>query len=47
LTKDQNRIGLVNDTAVWIHHVTNEAPFLLSAFIFDERRVALVNQWCA
>jgi hypothetical protein len=36
--KIENRIGLVNSTAVSIHHVVNRARFRLVAFIFGERK---------
>jgi hypothetical protein len=38
--KSENRIGLVNEIAVWIHHVAKFARFCPVAFIFDERQRA-------
>jgi hypothetical protein len=46
ITKDQNRIGLVNGIDVSIHHADNSAWFCPVAFIFDERTGRMVNRWC-
>jgi hypothetical protein len=45
--KSENRIGLVNEIAVSIHHVVKSARFYPVAFIFDERRQRMVNRWYA
>jgi hypothetical protein len=44
VNKIQNRLGLVNGRAVSIHHAGHGARIWPSAFIFDERRRALVNR---
>jgi hypothetical protein len=46
-TKSENRIGLVNETMVSIHHVVSLARFCRVAFIFDENLTGMVNRWCA
>jgi hypothetical protein len=38
---------LVNRTAVSIHHIVKPAPFLATAFIFNEDGARMVNHWCA
>jgi hypothetical protein len=43
VNKIQNRLGLVNGGAVAIHHPANAAWIWPLAFIFDERRIVLVN----
>jgi hypothetical protein len=43
----QNRIGLVNESAVSIHHLAKQARIFGLAFIFDEREARMVNRWCA
>jgi hypothetical protein len=43
----QNRIGLVNETGVSIHHFGNQQRIFRLAFIFDERATVVVNRWCA
>ncbi|WP_162240495.1 hypothetical protein [Bradyrhizobium viridifuturi] len=41
---NENRIGLVNGSAVSIHHVGNAARFCPVAFILRERRGNMVNR---
>ncbi|GCC49428.1 hypothetical protein chiPu_0033523, partial [Chiloscyllium punctatum] len=41
---NENRIGLVNGSAVSIHHVDNAARFCRVAFILRERRSVMVNR---
>jgi hypothetical protein len=43
----QNRIGLVNESGVSIHHPGKRPLIFRLAFIFDERAGAMVNRWCA
>jgi hypothetical protein len=47
LAKSKNRIGLVNEPAVLIHHVVSCAWFWPAAFIFGEWQTGMVNRWCA
>jgi len=47
ITRDQNRIGLVNGIAVSIHHVVSCARIFPVAFILDERAADMVNPWYA
>ncbi|MHC2435573.1 hypothetical protein [Bradyrhizobium sp. USDA 4451] len=42
---NENRIGLVNVTAVSIHHPGKDARFCRTAFILRERRGGMVNRW--
>ncbi|MCC8959162.1 hypothetical protein H8B02_38895 [Bradyrhizobium sp. Pear77] len=41
---NENRIGLVNGSAVSIHHLDNAARFCRTAFILRERRSDMVNR---
>jgi hypothetical protein len=47
VNKLQNRLGLVNGRAISIHHAGDRTRIWPPAFIFDERRWALVNRWFA
>ena len=47
INKNQNLLGLVNETGVSIHHVGNRPWFCPVAFIFDEDEARMVNRWCA
>jgi hypothetical protein len=47
INTDQNLIGLVNASAVSIHHFGNRARIWLVAFILHERRTLMVNRWYA
>ena len=39
----ENRIGLVNEIAVLIHHAVRSRPILQTAFILNERDGVMVN----
>jgi hypothetical protein len=43
----QNRIGLVNENGVSIHHVGDRAWNCAVAFILNECAVGMVNRWFA
>jgi hypothetical protein len=45
VNKEQKPFCLVNVSAVSIHHVASEGPIWRSAFIFDERRMPMVNRF--
>jgi hypothetical protein len=47
VNKKQKAFRLVNGSRVLIHHVASEGPIWRSAFIFDERRSAMVNRFFA
>jgi hypothetical protein len=45
VNKEQKPFRLVNVSGVSIHHVVNGGPIWRSAFIFDERRMPMVNRF--
>jgi hypothetical protein len=47
VNKKQKPFCLVNGKGVWIHHVASGGAIWRSAFIFDERRAAMVNRFFA
>ncbi|MFK4510529.1 hypothetical protein LPJ38_10330 [Bradyrhizobium daqingense] len=47
VNKRQKPFCLVNVSAVLIHHVVGRGPIRRSAFIFGERRTAMVNRFFA
>jgi hypothetical protein len=47
INTNQNLIGLVNRSAVSIHHVSNRARIWPVAFILRERGQLMVNRWYA
>ena len=47
INTNQNLIGLVNRSAVSIHHIRDRALICPVAFILHERRALMVNPWYA
>jgi hypothetical protein len=47
INTNQNLIGLVNVSAVSIHHFGNRTLICPVAFILHERRPLMVNRWYA